>query len=179
MKNLFLVMAASLFGLSASAQVLITDAEYLSRRTERVEARAARNSADLKRMDSIVMSKGYRFVPDQFQQMPAGVAHTIYNPNFMLTVKPSYVDIDLPYIQNAVAGPAIITSLNALMPQVQGYAAVQNSDGWTITFQTDAMTEYTYTFTLTIYSLTQEGVLTVATDQFNTVTYQGMVKALF
>ena len=109
MKNLFLVMAASLFGLSASAQVLITDAEYLSRRTERVEARAARNSADLKRMDSIVMSKGYRFVPDQFQQMPAGVAHTIYNPNFMLTVKPSYVDIDLPYIQNAVAGPAIIT----------------------------------------------------------------------
>lgn len=43
MKNLFLVMAASLFGLSASAQVLITDAEYLSRRTERVEARAARN----------------------------------------------------------------------------------------------------------------------------------------
>ena len=82
MKNLFLVMAASLFGLSASAQVLITDAEYLSRRTERVEARAARNSADLKRMDSIVMSKGYRFVPDQFQQMPAGVAHTIYNPNF-------------------------------------------------------------------------------------------------
>ena len=168
MKNLFLVMAASLFGLSASAQVLITDAEYLSR-----------NSADLKRMDSIVMSKGYRFVPDQFQQMPAGVAHTIYNPNFMLTVKPSYVDIDLPYIQNAVAGPAIITSLNALMPQVQGYAAVQNSDGWTITFQTDAMTEYTYTFTLTIYSLTQEGVLTVATDQFNTVTYQGTVKALF
>ena len=148
MKNLFLVMAASLFGLSASAQVLITDAEYLSRRTERVEARAARNSADLKRMDSIVMSKGYRFVPDQFQQMPAGVAHTIYNPNFMLT-------------------------------QVQGYAAVQNSDGWTITFQTDAMTEYTYTFTLTIYSLTQEGVLTVATDQFNTVTYQGTVKALF
>ena len=136
-------------------------------------------SADLKRMDSIVMSKGYRFVPDQFQQMPAGVAHTIYNPNFMLTVKPSYVDIDLPYIQNAVAGPAIITSLNALMPQVQGYAAVQNSDGWTITFQTDAMTEYTYTFTLTIYSLTQEGVLTVATDQFNTVTYQGTVKALF
>jgi len=126
-----------------------------------------------------VMSKGYRFVPDQFQQMPAGVAHTIYNPNFMLTVKPSYVDIDLPYIQNAVAGPAIITSLNALMPQVQGYAAVQNSDGWTITFQTDAMTEYTYTFTLTIYSLTQEGVLTVATDQFNTVTYQGTVKALF
>ena len=101
------------------------------------------------------------------------------NPNFMLTVKPSYVDIDLPYIQNAVAGPAIITSLNALMPQVQGYAAVQNSDGWTITFQTDAMTEYTYTFTLTIYSLTQEGVLTVATDQFNTVTYQGTVKALF
>ena len=87
MKNLFLVMAASLFGLSASAQVLITDAEYLSRRTERVEARAARNSADLKRMDSIVMSKGYRFVPDQFQQMPAGVAHTIYNPNFMLTVR--------------------------------------------------------------------------------------------
>ena len=171
MKNLFLVMAASLFGLSASAQVLITDAEYLSRRTERVEARAARNSADLKRMDSIVMSKGYRFLPDQFQQMPAGVAHTIYNP--------SYVDIDLPYIQNAVAGPAIITSLNALMPQVQGYAAVQNSDGWTITFQTDAMTEYTYTFTLTIYSLTQEGVLTVATDQFNTVTYQGTVKALF
>ena len=168
MKNLFLVMAASLFGLSASAQVLITDAEYLSRRTERVEARAARNSADLKRMDSIVMSKGYRFVPDQFQQMPAGVAHPIYNPNFMLTVKPSYVDIDLPYIQNAVAGPAIITSLNA-----------QNSDGWTITFQTDAMTEYTYTFTLTIYSLTQEGVLTVATDQFNTVTYQGTVKALF
>ena len=79
-------MAASLFGLSASAQVLITDAEYLSRRTERVETRAARNSADLKRMDSIVMSKGYRFVPDQFQQMPAGVAHTIYNPNFMLTV---------------------------------------------------------------------------------------------
>ena len=167
MKNLFLVMAASLFGLSASAQVLITDAEYLSRRTERVEARAARNSADLKRMDSIVMSKGYRFVPDQFQQMP----------NFMLTVKPSYVDIDLPYIQNAVAGPAIITSLNALMPQVQGYAAVQNSDGWTITFQTDAMTEYTYTFTLTIYSLTQEGVLTVATDQFNTVTDHVTFKA--
>jgi len=41
------------------------------------------------------------------------------------------------------------------------------------------MTEYNYTFTLTITSITQEGVLTIETDQFNPVTYQGTISKLY
>ena len=182
MKNLLLLMATSLFGLSVSAQtvtIVIPDSDYVSHRAERVQARDARNAADVKMMDSVVMSKGFVFTPDQFQQMPAGVPHMIYNPNFKLTIKPSYVDIDLPYIQNNDGFAPIVTTLNAIMPQVSQYSAVQTKDGWKVTFKTDAMTEYTYTFTLTITAITQEGVLTIETDQFNPVTYQGTVTKLY
>ena len=182
MKNLLLLMATSLFGLSVSAQtvtIVVPDADYVARRIERVQARAARNAADIKMMDSVVMSKGFVFTPDQFQQMPAGMPHMIYNPNFKLTIKPSYVDVDLPYIQNNEGLAPVMTSLNAIMPQVSQYSAVQTKDGWTVTFKTNAMTEYNYTFTLTITSITQEGVLTIEADQFNPVTYQGTISKLY
>ncbi|MFQ8803805.1 MAG: hypothetical protein ACLR8Y_00035 [Alistipes indistinctus] len=143
------------------AQVLITTPS-LSRRTVRASKPALRGIPPTQRTP-IVMSKGYRFVPDQFQQMPAGVAKHHHNPNFMLTVNSRMWTSTCRYPGTPLQVPP--SPLNALMPQVQGYAAVQNSDGWTIT-QTDAMTRiHVYFHADDLFAHAGRRTDRVATDQ--------------
>ena len=129
-------------------------------------------------MDSVVLSRNFQFNPNQFQQEPAGMMHTIYSIQYMLSIRDNYMDIDIPYIVGSIP-PYRMTIINYITFDLQNYTAVQDEDGWTVTFASNLYTANKYTFTLKIYSVTREGVLNVASDLYPTVTYYGSVQAIY
>ena len=104
--------------------------------------------------------------------------HNIYTIMYYLEFyKAGFVDIDLPYIVG-FAPPYHMTVLNYITYDVQNYTAIQDVDGWSISFSTNLYSVNRYTMTLRIYSVTREGVLNIVSDLYPTVTYYGSVEAL-
>lgn len=173
----FLLLIALMSGYIASAQLSPEETkrqQEQERHEERVKAREARTAAFKQHMDSVILSHSYAFIPNSFQQQPAGSPHMIANPNFRLDVYPNFTDIYLPYIKG-ITPPYILTVINYTVTSVDGYTAVQNDQGWTITFKSSLYSANTYTFTLTIYTTTGEAILDLSSDLYNTVTYNGTI----
>ena len=76
--------------------------------------------------------------------------HQIYSIMYSLAMYKDYVDIDIPYIVGVVA-PYHLTIMNYITFDIQKYTAVQNEDGWTISFSSNLYSDNTYTFTFKIY----------------------------
>lgn len=176
MKYFFALLAVSLIAISASAQN--NGNQMDSRHQERMQSRDARHQAEISQMDSIVLSRYYKFTPTQFAQEPAGNPHTIYGINYSLSLYNDYIDVDLPYLVGSVA-PYRLTVMNYITFDMKKYTAVQNDNGWTISFQSDLYSVNTYTFTLQIYSITREAVLNIASELYPTVTYNGSLERIY
>ena len=178
MKYVYLILAAALLATSASAQTGMTREQMESRHQERVQMRDARHQTEIKQMDSIVLNRYYKFMPTSFQQEPAGNMHQIYSIMYSLAMYKDYVDIDIPYIIGVVA-PYHLTIMNYITFDIQKYTAVQNEDGWTISFSSNLYSDNTYTFTFKIYSITREAVLNIASTLYPTVTYYGSIQQIY
>ncbi len=183
MKKIFALSVATLFACGAFAQVnsyviYTTDADYLSKRTERMAQRNLKHQQTIHEIDSMVAARSFVFVPQTIQQMPDGMQHPVNGPEYQLVFKPSYTDICLPYIVGNMP-PYHNIVINGIMPEVQGYLAVEGNGGWTITFQSTAQTEFDLTFKLHINSVGRSGYLTISCDQFSDVVYQGSIQGLF
>jgi len=176
MKYIYLMLAATLIAVSAAAQSPRSEME--SRHEQRVQQREVRHQNDLKFMDSVVLSRNFQFNPERFQQEPAGAMHSIYGIQYMLSIRDDYMDIDMPYIAGSIP-PYRLKIINYITFDIQNYTAVQDEDGWTVSFASNLYTGNKYTFTLKIYSITREGVLNIASDAFPTVTYYGSVQAIY
>ena len=145
MKYVYLILAAALLATSASAQTGMTREQMESRHQERVQMRDARHQTEIKQMDSIVLNRYYKFMPTSFQQEPAGNMHQIYSIMYSLAMYKDYVDIDIPYIVGVVA-PYHLTIMNYITFDIQKYTAVQNEDGWTISFSSNLYSDNTYVY---------------------------------
>jgi len=176
MKYVYLILAAALLATSASAQTGMTREQMESRHQERVQMRDARHQTEIKQM--IVLNRYYKFMPTSFQQEPAGNMHQIYSIMYSLAMYKDYVDIDIPYIVGVVA-PYHLTIMNYITFDIQKYTAVQNEDGWTISFSSNLYSDNTYTFTFKIYSITREAVLNIASTLYPTVTYYGSIQQIY
>ena len=101
MKHLYLILVATMIALSAAAQApedesTMTRAQREQHHEQRVEERAVRHQNELKYMDSVVLSRNYKFVPNSFQQEPAGNMHQIYSVLYFLSMRGDYMAIDMP-----------------------------------------------------------------------------------
>ena len=176
MRYLLLLLALTC-SYAASAQTTPEETrkqEEMQRRQEREKEREARTAKFQQQMDSIILTHSYAFLPNQFQQQPAGMPHQIVNPNLRLDVYPDFTDVYLPYIKG-ITPPYQMTVLNYTISYVEGYSAVQNSQGWVITFKSNLFSVNNYTFTLTVYTATGEAILDLSSDIYNTVTYNGTI----
>lgn len=175
MKYIYLMAAATMLWFTAGAQ---TPMQMDSRHAERVQERDLRHKADLQYMDSVVLSRNYKFTPNTFQQQPAGSMHQIYSVLYFVTLNDDYADIDIPYIKGSIA-PYYLTVMNYITTDLQGYTAVQTNDGWEISFSTNLYSVNKYTFKFTIYSVTRECVLSISSDLYPTVTYNGSIQGTY
>lgn len=148
--------------------------EMSQKHLDRVKEREARTAKYEKYMDSLILSHEYSFIPTTFQQQPAGMPRTIYNPNFRLGVYSDFVDVYLPYIKG-ITPPYYITIINYTLPYIENYVAVQGEDSWTISFKSNLFSVNNYTFTFTIYTKTGEANLDISSNMYNTVTYSGSI----
>lgn len=183
MKHLFLILAASMIALSAAAQAPedesgMTRDQREQRHEQRVEERTVRHQNEQKYMDSVILSRNFKFTPSSFQQEPAGNMHTIYSILYSLSIRSDYMDIDIPYIAGEVP-PYHLTILNYITFDMRNYTAVQTDEGWTISFKSNLYSTNTYTFTFQIYSVTREAVLNIASQMYPTVTYFGTLQPIY
>ena len=147
------------------------------RHKEREERRAQRLAEYERYMDSIVLSRNFRFLPDDIQQQPAGPTRMLSNPNFELTVWGSEVDVCLPYIKG-VTPPYYFTMLNYTLPYVAGYTTEQTRDGWLVTFSSSLYSATDYHFSLSIYSAPGSATLTITNPWFPDVQYDGTITGI-
>lgn len=180
MKQIILCLSGLLISLTAMSQATGAGSqeEFESRRAAKIQERDARHQSEIKYVDSLVLSRNYKFTPENFQQEPAGEMHNIYGIVYTFEMfSDNYMSIDLPYIAGAVP-PYRMTVMNEMTKDIQKYTAVQDSDGWTITFSSNLYSDNTYTFTFKIYSITQECELNIVSDLYPTVTYNGTITPL-
>lgn len=141
---------------------------------ERIARRTARQAEYERSIDSIVLARSYRFIPQSMQVEPAGNMHFINNGAFELLVQPDYTDINLPYLRGLMP-PYKMVVLNTVVNFVENYTAVQTDNGWEITFSSWLYEPNNYNFALSITSTTGNAQLTISNTFYSTVTYWGQV----
>ncbi len=161
---------------SASTQS-VKQEQREQRHKEREQRRAERLAEYERYMDSIVLSRNFRFLPDDMQQLPAGSTRMLNNPNFALTVWGSEVDVCLPYIKG-VTPPYYFSILNYTLPYVSGYTTEQTRDGWLVTFSSTLYSATDYHFSLSIFSSPGSATLTISNPWFPDVQYDGSITGI-
>lgn len=148
------------------------------RREVRQQRRADRLAAYEKMVDSIVLSKNFKFNPHSMQRQPAGPMRQILNPSYEIGVWDGTIDVFLPYIKGYVP-PYHTTLLNYTLPNVMGYVTEQTHEGWMVTFASSLFSASTYTFTFEIYSRTGGATLTISNPWYSDVQYFGSIVKIY
>ncbi|WP_295937895.1 DUF4251 domain-containing protein [uncultured Alistipes sp.] len=180
MKKTIIIVSALL--LCAAAITVIGQKTELSPKQERREAREKKRAARLADfesfMDSVILSRNYRFSPSTMQRQPAGPSRQIMNPSFDLSVWDGTVDICLPYIKGYVP-PYYVTVLNYTVPEVDGYTAEKTHEGWMVTFSSSLYSASAYTFTLEVFTRTGGATLTITNPWYSPVEYSGSISKIY
>ncbi|MBO5771989.1 MAG: DUF4251 domain-containing protein [Alistipes sp.] len=159
----------------ATAATKSIKAEQREERHKQREARRAERLAEYERfVDSIVLARNFKFIPQNIQQEPAGSVRLLNNPNFELSVWGDEVDICLPYIKG-VTPPYYYVMFNYTLPSVSRYVTEQTRDGWLVTFTTSLFSATDYQFSLAIYSSSGTATLTISSPWYPDVEYDGSI----
>ena len=143
----------------------------------RQQQRAQRLAEYQQHLDSVVLSRSYRFVPQTMQQLPAGIMRNLTNPAYEVMVQSGEVDVCIPFLKGYTP-PYYPVVFNYVLPQVSGYTAEQTSDGWNVTFSTTLFSSTDYTFNLEIYSHYGGAMLTISSPFYNSVQYTGNIMGI-
>lgn len=155
-----------------------TEAKRNAERTAQQEARQQRRAERLaeyeKFIDSLVLSRDFRFVPQTMQQLPAGVLRTIYNPSYEVAVWSGSVDVCMPFLKGYTP-PYYPVVFNYVLPSVENYTTEQTSHGWIVSFSSNMFSANDYKFTFDISSHYGGAELTISSPFYNSVQYSGNI----
>ncbi len=160
-------------GAASQSQTPINDTRE-ARHKEREARRAARLAEYERYLDSIVLARNFKFVPQTMAQQPAGMTQQLYNPNYELSVWGTEVDVCLPYIKG-VTPPYRFALLNYTLPEVSHYLTEQTVNGWSVSFTSSLFSATEYNFSLAIYSSTGSATLTISSTWYPDVQYNGSI----
>lgn len=177
-----ITLIAIVIGFAAYAQSRTSDTssatsrseERSERHLEREQRRAQRLAEYEHYIDSIVLARNFKFVPQNIEQEPAGAVRILNNPSYQISVWGSEVDICLPYIKG-ITPPYYFVLFNYTLPSVQRYVTQQTNEGWHVTFTSSLFSASDYNFSLDIYSSSGSATLTIASTWYPDVTYDGSI----
>jgi hypothetical protein len=150
------------------------NAERTAQQEMRQQRRAERLSEYEKFIDSLVLSRDFRFVPQTMQQLPAGVLRTIYNPSYEVAVWSGSVDVCMPFLKGYTP-PYYPVVFNYVLPSVENYTTEQTSHGWIVSFSSNMFSANDYKFTFDISSHYGGAELTISSPFYNSVQYSGNI----
>jgi hypothetical protein len=162
---------------TATSQESSRELQREARHKEREERRAQRLAEYEHFLDSIVLARNFQFNPQSMQQQPAGSTRILNNPNYLLTIWGSEVDVCLPFIKG-VTPPYYPVLLNYTLPSVMQYVTEQTHEGWLVTFSSTLFSATTYQFSLEIYSSSGSATLTISTPWYPDVQYGGSITSI-
>lgn len=177
-----ITIIAIVIGFAAYAQSRTSDTssatsrseERSERHLEREQRRAQRLAEYEHYIDSIVLARNFKFVPQNIEQEPAGAVRILNNPSYQISVWGSEVDICLPYIKG-ITPPYYFVLFNYTLPSVRQYVTQQTNEGWHVTFTSSLFSASDYNFSLDIYSSSGSATLTIASTWYPDVTYDGSI----
>lgn len=146
------------------------DADRLTR-TERRRLKAERFAA---RLDSLVRSHNFRFLPNSMQELPGGWTQLIYNELYFVGIFSDHVEVHMPMIRGNMA--EYIEILNFDTFELQNYQISQVQYGWNVSFNM-IHADRNYTVNMMVYTLTGQTVLNLLTLS-NTIRYVGYIQPL-
>ena len=155
---------------SISQKKLEREQKHEARRQQRAE----RLAASERHLDSLIISRNFRFLPQTMQQLPAGMMRNLSNPVYELAFFDDAIDVCLPFLKGYTP-PYYPVVFNYILSSVQNYHAVKDEHGWQITFQSTMYSASTYTFTLEVYAKYGGALLTLSTPFYNSVQYSGNI----
>ena len=170
-------MVITAFVVSTEAQgeaAATTAADRSAKQQQRQQKRAERLAAYEKYVDSLVLSRNFRFVPQTMQQMPAGMMRNLLNPNYEVAFWDTEVDVCIPYLKGYTP-PYYPVVFNYVLTYVDNLTTEQTHDGWNVTFSTSMFSATTYTFSMEIYSRYGGATLSISNPFYNTVQYTGNI----
>ena len=141
---------------------------------QRIEQRAARLAAYERQIDSIIMSRSYRFIPQTMQQLPAGMMRNLNSDMYEVTVMTDAIDVFIPFLKGYVP-PYYPVVFNYVLPSVENYHAEKSNNGWQISFQTTLFSATDYTFLFEVSPHYGNVVLTISSPFYNSVQYTGNI----
>lgn len=157
-----------------AAQRQNADRQLTDKHKERIARRTARQAEYEQAIDSAILARSYRFMPQTMQVEPAGAPHIINNVAFELLVQPDFVEVNLPYMRG-IMPPYQMTVLNTIVNSVQGYQTVQTDNGWEITFSSWLYEPNNYQFALSVTPTTGYAQLSISNTFYATVSYDGQL----
>ena len=110
---------------TATSQESPRELQREARHKEREERRAQRLAEYEHFLDSIVLARNFQFNPQSMQQQPAGSTRILNNPNYLLTIWGSEVDVCLPFIKGVTPPyyPVLLNYTLIGMPGITIYGA--------------------------------------------------------
>lgn len=162
MKN-HLIVALILFGTTLTAQ---------TRHQYNAHERELRQQRYTMRLDSLISSNEFQFVPVSMVWEPGGGERMINNLYYYVAVSQRELQVHIP----VVVGRAL--SYNAMLNfdtnELSDRETQKTDSGWETSFTATDNQETRYKFTFIIYNVTGEVVLNLVTTR-NTISYIGSV----
>lgn len=166
MKRLILILAAVIVSVAVA-----NEATAQTRAEMRQMRKMARQAKYAGQMDSIIINGNYTFMPQSVSVNPGGSTMMLQSVNNYVTVNNAagWVDINLPFVRQK----GQVANFRA---NVDNYKAVQTNSGWVVTFSSSLNTPGNYSFVMNINSVRNDAVLTITSESFSSVTYNGYIK---
>ena len=140
----------------------------------RTERRRLKNERFMARLDSLVQSHNFRFLPNSMQELPGGWTQLIYNELYFVGIFSDHVEVHMPMIRGNMV--EYIEILNFDTFEIQNYQVSKVQYGWNISFNITNSGQH-YTVNMMVYTLTGETVLNLLTLS-NTIRYVGYIQSL-
>ncbi|MBP3356879.1 MAG: DUF4251 domain-containing protein [Rikenellaceae bacterium] len=135
----------------------------------RVERRRLKQEQFARRIDSLVASRNFVFLPNSMQELPGGTMQFIYNQFYYVGIFPDHVEVHLPTIRGGVVQYVEILNFDTF--NVRNYSCARIQCGWNVSFDL-SVDDQSYVVSMVICNTTGEVGLNLLTAR-NSVRYIG------
>lgn len=156
------------------AACLTAAAQQPDRRQRSAAERQLRQQRFTERLDSLVVSERFQFLPVSMEWGPRGGSQIINDFYYYVGVFKDRLQVHMPVVIGRAFTYNAIANFDT--DRMSGYRTVKTDTGWKVSFAAEDNTGTAYTFVFTIYNVTGRTILDMVSSK-NLMQYTGTVVA--
>ncbi len=166
------VITTGLFASETQGKASVTAPPDKGARQAALESRASEIKDYQNYVDSTVLSRSYRFIPNALEQLPASGRFNFSDPRVDLIVTGDSIIASLPYIAGPIE-PYELVMMEISGPVSSDYTEKLEDGKWTIQFSSSDIGPQTYRFILRVNRDGGSSELEIRSSDYPTVIYYG------